>query len=114
MGKKRKRRGWYCRICGRYRSNESFTGKGRKKHICKDCAKLSGAEQASNAAVNKIINLPFSLSKDQIKWLRKKAHDSRPDVREAAEMELEMRFGTNNEPEIPDYDDDFLFDDDFF
>jgi hypothetical protein len=30
----------YCRICGRERPNERFSGKGYKKRICKDCAKL--------------------------------------------------------------------------
>ena len=28
-------------MCGEYKSNESFTGKGHKNHICKKCAKLS-------------------------------------------------------------------------
>ena len=30
----------YCHICGRYRSNEKFTGKGHRDHICKDCQHL--------------------------------------------------------------------------
>ena len=33
-----KKMGHYCRICGRTRANEKFSGKGHKKHICKDCA----------------------------------------------------------------------------
>ncbi len=36
MGRK-KRRGHYCRVCGRVRPNESFTGTGHRRHICKDC-----------------------------------------------------------------------------
>ena len=35
MGKKR--RGHYCKECGRYRANEKFNGKGHCQHICKDC-----------------------------------------------------------------------------
>lgn len=35
MGKKR--RGHYCKECGRYRANEKFNGKGHRQHICKDC-----------------------------------------------------------------------------
>lgn len=38
MGKK-KRQGHYCRVCGRYRANEKFSGKGHARHICKDCAR---------------------------------------------------------------------------
>ena len=28
----------YCRICGRTRANEKFSGKGHKKHVCKECS----------------------------------------------------------------------------
>jgi hypothetical protein len=31
--------GHWCRICDRNRANEKFSAKGRKNHICKDCAK---------------------------------------------------------------------------
>ena len=31
--------GHYCRVCGRVRANEKFSGKGHSKHICRDCAK---------------------------------------------------------------------------
>ncbi len=39
MGKKGKKKGpgHYCRICGRHRANEKFSGKGHTQHICKDC-----------------------------------------------------------------------------
>lgn len=36
MGKK-KPPGHYCRICGRRRANEKFSGRGHARHICKDC-----------------------------------------------------------------------------
>lgn len=39
MAHKKKRQGHYCRICGRYRANENFSGKGHARHICKDCAR---------------------------------------------------------------------------
>lgn len=48
MGKKKnkkKRRGHFCRICGRRRSSEKFSGKGHRNHICRDCAKLPRAER---------------------------------------------------------------------
>ena len=36
MGKKKhKHQGHYCKMCGEYKSNESFSGKGHKLHICK-------------------------------------------------------------------------------
>ncbi|WP_138418314.1 hypothetical protein [Aquibacillus sediminis] len=35
MGKKK--RGHFCKVCGRIRANEKFSGKGHRQHICKDC-----------------------------------------------------------------------------
>lgn len=32
--------GQYCRICGRHRPNEKFSGKGHNIHVCKDCMQL--------------------------------------------------------------------------
>jgi hypothetical protein len=32
-----KKQGQYCRICGRRRANEKFSGKGHARHVCKDC-----------------------------------------------------------------------------
>lgn len=40
-GKKRKGSpGHYCWVCERCRPNEKFSGKGHRRHVCKDCAKL--------------------------------------------------------------------------
>jgi hypothetical protein len=35
----KKPHGHYCRICGQYRANEKFSGRGHAAQICKDCAK---------------------------------------------------------------------------
>ena len=35
--KKKKQQGHYCRICGDYKANEKFSGKGYAQHICKSC-----------------------------------------------------------------------------
>ena len=37
--------GHYCRICGRERANEKFSGQGHRIHVCKDCQKLPRAER---------------------------------------------------------------------
>ena len=39
--------GHYCRICGRTRANEKFSGKGHKNHVCKDCSGKS-SKKATN------------------------------------------------------------------
>ena len=45
----KKHRGHYCKICGEYKSNESFSGKGHVQHICKECMKGN----------KKVLDLPF-------------------------------------------------------
>ena len=40
MAKKKKQQGHYCRICGEYKANEQFSGKGHARHICKQCQSL--------------------------------------------------------------------------
>lgn len=37
MGKKKGKRGHYCKGCGAYKPNENFSGKGRRNSICKKC-----------------------------------------------------------------------------
>jgi len=32
--------GHYCRICGRERPNEQFSGKGHRTYVCKECARM--------------------------------------------------------------------------
>jgi hypothetical protein len=32
--------GHFCRICGRTRANEKFSGRGHRDHICKDCQRM--------------------------------------------------------------------------
>ena len=32
--------GHHCRICGRTRPNEAFSGKGHRNHVCKECGRL--------------------------------------------------------------------------
>ena len=41
---KKKRSGHYCRICGRSRPNEKFSGKGHRNHICKECSRKPKSE----------------------------------------------------------------------
>jgi len=32
--------GHYCRLCGRVRANERFSGRGHRDHVCKDCQRM--------------------------------------------------------------------------
>lgn len=37
--------GHYCRICGRQRPNEQFSGKGHRIHVCKRCKAMPRSER---------------------------------------------------------------------
>ena len=58
--------------------------------------------------LNRLFDLPWYLSKEQIKWLRNRTHDSRPEVREAAQEQYDMRFKRYDEID----EDDLSLDDD--
>jgi ribosome-binding protein aMBF1 (putative translation factor) len=40
--------GHYCRICGRLRANEKFSGKSHKNHVCRDCSRKSSKKSNKN------------------------------------------------------------------
>ena len=42
---KKKSHGHYCKVCGSYKPNEQFSGKGHKQHICKKCMQLPVEER---------------------------------------------------------------------
>lgn len=39
-----KRRGHFCWCCGRNLANEKFSGKGHKRHLCRECMRLGPEE----------------------------------------------------------------------
>lgn len=49
----KKHKGHYCKMCGEYKSNESFSGKGHAQHICKE---FMGEMKKG---YKKILDLPF-------------------------------------------------------
>ena len=91
--------GHYCKICGRRRANEKFSGSGHAAHICKDCARLLIEKRNELQTLTRIENLPFYLNREQRSWLDKKRKDKREDVREAANWAYETRFPEQNESE---------------
>ena len=84
--------GHYCKICGRRRANDKFSGSGYAAHICKDCARLPIEKRNELQALTRIEDIPFRLNREQRSWLEKKRRDKREEVRESAELAYEMRF----------------------
>jgi hypothetical protein len=87
-----KSRGHYCKVCGQYKSNESFSGKGHAAHICKKCAALPATQRSENITLTKLWNLPWQLSHQQRAWLKQLQNDSRPEVAAAAKKLYANRF----------------------
>ena len=86
MSKKKNRpHGHYCKICGEYKANEKFSGKGHAAHICKACSRLSAAEKAAAMDINRLMNFPMRrLSEGEKKWLKAKMKDDCPEVADTA------------------------------
>ena len=102
-----KKNGHYCKVCGRFRANEKFTGKGHATHICKDCAKLPPEEKAKQETLNRLFNLPWYLSKEQKAWLKNRMQDRRPEVKALAQEQYDMRFGRRHQEMQLDNMDEF-------
>ena len=82
-----KHNGHYCKICGEYKANEKFSGKGHAAHICKACQALPLEKRNIEATLTRLMNLPYRLSKEQIAWLKAKCKDKRPEISSTA-MEI--------------------------
>ena len=104
--------GHYCRICGRTRANERFSGKGHKKHICKECSKLSVSESDEMTIINQIYSLCLyvNLSKVNRRMLEGYLLHKSDKVRVASKEILKefALFKYNDSPELDDdeYEDD--------
>lgn len=104
-----KQRGHYCKICGGYKSNEKFSGKGHAAHICKKCARLPIEKRNEMQTVNRLMGLPFRLSKDQRSWLEKMRESQSEEIGNAAEWAWEARFAPMTEPDDDTDPDELLF-----
>lgn len=68
MAKKRKQQGHYCRICGEYKANEKFSGKGHARHICKQCQSLSEDVKADMVRCNEVERAVFKYPMTRQDW----------------------------------------------
>ncbi|QNB47892.1 hypothetical protein BR63_17490 [Thermanaerosceptrum fracticalcis] len=75
--------GHYCKICGRIRADEKFSGKGHRNHVCKDCSKKPAAERDKLTAMNRMYMLYqySNLSKNNRKMLQKYLQSDSEEIR---------------------------------
>jgi hypothetical protein len=50
----KRRRGHFCWSCGRSRSNESFSGRGHARHVCRECSRLGKEELEYRQAIRNV------------------------------------------------------------
>jgi len=88
----KKRRGHYCRICGRLRPNEAFSGRGHQTHICKNCAHLPKEEREEIEYKDEIFNYlrQAHISDRNVSRLKKLAVSPNERVAELARIVLEV------------------------
>jgi len=84
---KKKRQGHYCRICGQWKANEKFSGKGHAAHICKACASLPIERKNELQRINKVERIAekFRLTKEEWDLLEKYSKNNKyPELKEYA------------------------------
>jgi hypothetical protein len=112
MAKKKKRNrkisGHYCKICGDRKSNESFSGKGHARHICKECDALPQDRKNELRYINLIDRAAWKYPRSKQDWelLEKMAKNKKyPEAMEYAQTILGM-----NHDQISTGDGDDSFD----
>ena len=84
--------GHYCRICGRNKPNEKFSGKGHRIHVCKECARMPKEKRDSIEQEEEIFNYlkQSHISKKNESRLNTLSCSENPKIAELASIVLEV------------------------
>ncbi len=84
--------GYYCWVCDSTRPNEAFSGKGRKQHICKRCAKKPLEEREQIKSLRNIHGFlaQRNISKKNITYMKKQCKFPDEEVQRDAKLVLEI------------------------
>jgi hypothetical protein len=84
--------GHFCRICGRVRANEQFSGKGHKIHVCKRCQRLPKSKRHAIEAEDDIFGFIHQshISNKNVARLEQLAKSEEPRVARRAAIVLEV------------------------
>jgi hypothetical protein len=82
----------YCRICGRERANERFSGRGHKIPVCKRCQAMPKTERRAIADQDEIFRFlkQSHISEKNVIRLGQMAKSDNPQVATVAEIVLEV------------------------
>ena len=84
--------GHYCRICGRDRPNERFSGKGHRIHVCKECSRLPTDERHQCEVKDEIAGFlhQSNISEKNLSRLSALVTSEKPEIAELARVVLEI------------------------
>ena len=84
--------GHYCRICGRTRANEKFSGRGHRDHICKDCQRLPVKERDRITCIDELYGFleQSHISQKNLDRLGILTRHADPGVRKLANLVLDV------------------------
>jgi hypothetical protein len=84
--------GHWCRICGRTRANEKFSGRGHRDHVCKDCQRMPREKRDRIEHLDDLWDLldQSNISAKNIQHLKVLASDSDPEVETLARLVLDI------------------------
>lgn len=84
--------GHWCRICGRSKPNEKFSGKGHRNHICKVCSRKPKEEIDEIEQSEEIFNYlkQSNISKKNISRLQKLTYSENENISKMAQIVLEV------------------------
>jgi len=84
--------GHYCRICGRERPNEQFSGKGHRIHVCKPCLRLPKKQRQAIEDRDDIFGFmqQSHISKKNLARLEQLAKSEEPRLARLAAIVLEI------------------------
>ena len=108
MAKKKKQQGQYCRICGEYKANEKFSGKGHARHICKKCQSLPEEAKTDMIRSNEVERAAFKYPMTRHEWELLEKYASKHTDKESgriAQAMLDMKRGNQTPDEDMEEDD---------
>ena len=84
--------GHYCRICGRTRPNEAFSGKGHRTHVCKECNRLPKEDRDEMEQEDEIFGFlkQSHISEKNIARLKILVSSENPRIAELANIVMEV------------------------
>ncbi|MDQ8196232.1 hypothetical protein QEH59_17490 [Coraliomargarita sp. SDUM461004] len=84
--------GHFCYFCGELKSNEAFSGKGHRRHLCRACNSIPAAEREESELWGRLHDLmdQSNISKKNIVWLKSLLEHSNQLIRAHAQLILHV------------------------